>query len=273
MALPATFRARNALLILVVGVPSVLFGQDATPSVDPPLKSAPKEFAIDEWRIWTSPFKRQSYGSHGFKKYVVPFVLVTGALIATDRKITQALPNSADQIKWSGRVSQIGGVYGVAGITVSTFLAGKLADDNRLKESGLLGLEALGHAQIAVFAFKEMTNRQRPTDSDRRGGFWEGGTSFPSGHAASAFSVATVFAYEYHDHVAVPIVAYSLASLVAASRVSADRHWVSDVVAGSALGFLMGRFTYKRRHGAEGHAGVVPMMTFANGGPSLSWSF
>jgi len=262
----------SALLTAMICMPKVR-AQSQTAADDLSLKSVPKQFLRDEARIWTSPFRRHSYTANGFKKYVVPFVLVTGALIATDRKVTNALPNSADQLKWSGRISQIGSAYGLAGISGSAYLAGKFIHDDHLRETGLLSLEALGHSQIAVFALKEITNRERPLDNGKRGGFWEGGTSFPSGHSAGAFAVATVFAYEYQDRPVVPIAAYSLATLVAASRVGADKHWVSDIVAGGSLGFLMGRFTYKRRHSAGHSARLMPAITFSRTAPALSWAF
>jgi len=88
-------------------------------------------------------------------------------------------------------------------------------------------------------------------DNDQKGGFWKGGNSFPSGHATSSFSVATVFAYEYRDHIAVPITAYALASAVSVSRLSARQHWFSDIFVGGATGFLLGRYVYKKHHDPE----------------------
>jgi membrane-associated phospholipid phosphatase len=116
--------------------------------------------------------------------------------------------------------------------------------------------------------------------NDQRGGFWKGGDSFPSGHATTSFAVATVFAYEYRDHIAVPITAYSLATLVAASRMSAQRHWVSDVFVGSSLGFLLGRFVYKQHHDpnlpgspVQRQSRLVPQLGFGAGTLNLSWKF
>ena len=115
---------------------------------------------------------------------------------------------------------------------------------------------------------------------DHRAGFWGGGTSFPSGHATSAFAVATVFAYEYRDHLAVPVAAYSLASLVAVSRVGARRHWLSDVFAGGSMGFMLGRHTYRRRHNTSLPGAnvsfatkLLPDVGFTRTGPGLTWSF
>ncbi len=224
------------------------------PASDPPpvkLSSLPKQFLSDEWRMWTGPFRASSQRAHTLKKYAVPLALVSAVLIATDNRTGRVLPNTTDQAIWSGRVSQLGASYSLAGMSLGTYLVGKIAGNNHAKKTGILALEALGHTQVATFAIKQATNRERPLDHDGRGGFWEGGNSFPSGHSGGAFAVATVFAYEYRDRPAIPIVAYSLATAVAASRLSARRHWVSDIAVGGSLGFLIGRFTYKRNHNSQ----------------------
>lgn len=212
------------------------------------ISTLPRRFASDEWRLWSGPFRKGPQRAQAIKKYVVPFALLSGALIASDRQTGRMMPNTRDQIVWSGRVSQLGASYSLGGMAGGAYLVGKITRNDRLRSAGLLGLEALGHTQIAVFAFKQATNRERPLDHDGKGRFWEGGNSFPSGHAAGAFAVATVFASEYHDRPAIPIAAYSLAAAVAASRVGARRHWVSDIVVGGSLGFLIGKFTYRRNH-------------------------
>ena len=241
-------RFNNVVVAGLFGVclVSTLAAQQPPPDVQ--IKTLPRRFVADEWRIWSSPFRPHNYNSHTVRKYVVPFVILSAALIATDRKTGDLLPNTTDQTVWSGRVSQLGAAYSLAGMAGGSFLVGQLGGNDHLREAGLLGLEALGHTQVVVFAFKQITNRQRPLDQDGKGSFWEGGTSFPSGHAASAFSLATVFAYEYSDHLAAPITAYSAATLISLSRLGARRHWVSDIVVGGSLGFLIGRFTYKRNH-------------------------
>ncbi len=242
------------------------------------LRTMPRRFMADEWQMWTSPFRSTPQRAHTIKKYVIPFVLISGALIATDRQTGRLLPNTTDQTIWSGRVSQLGASYSLAGMSLGTYAVGRLAGNDHAKEAGLLSLEALGHTQIAVLAFKQATNRQRPLDQDGRGSFWEGGNSFPSGHAASSFAVATVFAYEYRDRLVIPIVAYSLATAISGSRLSARRHWVSDIAVGGSLGFLIGRFTYKRNHNPNlpgspvGRAArLIPQVGIGDSGILLSW--
>ncbi|MBY0504786.1 MAG: phosphatase PAP2 family protein [Bryobacteraceae bacterium] len=237
------------------------------------VRTLPKRFAADEWKILSSPFRPSSYNAQRVTRYIVPFALVTGALIATDRRSGAALPNTQDQRVWSGRVSQLGAWYSLTGISGATYLAGRFTGNGRAQETGLLALEALGHAQVSVFAIKQLTNRERPQD-DAKGRFWQGGTSFPSGHSAGAFAVATVFAHEYQGHRAVPVVAYSLATAVSLSRVGAQKHWPSDIFVGGTIGYLMGRTTFKRHHQDSLRGSrLMPQVGMVRGGAALHWKF
>jgi len=84
-----------------------------------------------------------------------------------------------------------------------------------------------------VEALKKLTHRSRP----------EGGKfSFPSGHAAAAFAEASAFA-SYYPHLRVPL--YAWATGVAASRVYLGRHYLTDVVVGSALGIWVAKKVHK----------------------------
>jgi hypothetical protein len=265
-------RFKHGLLVVIVGLCSTFpISAQETPVQDSSIPSQQKpdadnptnqsqpatqkkeslirRFSYDEYRLWTSPFRAGNYDSHMMRKYGLPFLLISGALIATDHKTADLLPNTQDQTTWSGRVSQLGAAYSLAGFSGATYLIGKATKNEHKKEAGILSLEALGHAQLLALGIKAITQRERPLDENPSGtGFWKGGDAFPSGHATSSFAVATVFAYEYRDHIAVPITAYSLASLISASRLSARRHWASDIFVGGSLGFLVGRYVYKHHH-------------------------
>ena len=82
-----------------------------------------------------------------------------------------------------------------------------------------------------ISAMKLATHRQRPDGSDHR--------AFPSAHAASFFMIAAVTGRYYGKTAG--IIGYVVASYVAVSRLAKDVHWTSDVVAGSALGYMVGR--------------------------------
>ena len=73
-------------------------------------------------------------------------------------------------------------------------------------------------------------------------------SSFPSGHATVAFAAATVYAMEYRKTVWVPIVAYSVASLISISRITENKHWTTDVLVGTILGYLTGRHIVDNYH-------------------------
>jgi membrane-associated phospholipid phosphatase len=250
-------------------------------SPDRERRSFVRTFVSDEWRMWTSPFRRSSYSSSAApNKYVMPFALIGAALIATDHRTSEAASNSEQERVWSGRVSQIGAAYTLAGGSGTMFLIGKLAGDEHAAETGWLALQALAHAETIGFGLKQVTNRARPVQKGGGVGFWKGGDSFPSGHATNSFAVATVFAYEYRDHIAVPITAYSLAGLVSASRVTGRKHWLSDVFVGGSTGFLVGRYVYKQHHDPRlsGHSGkraraarFIPVFGFGPQGPALMW--
>jgi membrane-associated phospholipid phosphatase len=63
--------------------------------------------------------------------------------------------------------------------------------------------------------------------------------SLPSGHASTAFALATVTRKHYGAKAG--FVAYGIAAGIGLSRIESSRHHLSDVVAGAALGTIVGR--------------------------------
>jgi membrane-associated phospholipid phosphatase len=118
-----------------------------------------------------------------------------------------------------------------------------------LRETGLLTAEALIDSGIVVTALKTVSQRQRPPVDDSSGEFFDGGRSFPSGHASAAWSVATVIAHEYgHRRPLVQVAAYATASAVSLSRFTGRNHFLSDILVGSAIGYATGRYVYHKHH-------------------------
>ena len=104
------------------------------------------------------------------------------------------------------------------------------------------GMEALAFSTVVAQALKYSIARERPATTDDPYSFNKSrangnGLSMPSGHSQAAWSVLSVVALEYQDVPGVTPVAFGAAALCAMSRVYDNRHWTSDVFAGSALGF------------------------------------
>jgi hypothetical protein len=128
---------------------------------------------------------------------------------------------------------------------------GHVRHNEHWSETGFLAGEAALNSLVAVEAFKYSMRRERPYQGDGTGPFFQsGGTSFPSEHAAAAWSVAGVIAHEYPSPF-MKIMAYGLASLVDYSRIRGHQHFPSDVFVGSVMGNLIAQNIYTRHHDPE----------------------
>lgn len=88
-----------------------------------------------------------------------------------------------------------------------------------------------------VFALKGIIHKTRPDASDK--------TSFPSGHTAEAFTTATFLSEEFGERYKwVPYLSYSIASSVGVLRVMNNKHYLSDVLVGAAIGYLSTKVAY-----------------------------
>jgi len=188
-------------------------------------------------------------------RYLVPLGLGTAGLIATDQQTGDEVAESTRPLSASRFISHAGSAYGVGAVAATFYIAGRAGHNMRARETGILGAEALIDSAIVVNVVKEITQRTRPTGGKSRSDFFDGGTSFPSGHSIEAWSLATIIANEYHDHTAVQIAAYGIASAVSVARFTGRNHYLSDVLVGSALGYGIGRYVYHAHHRKSSDAG------------------
>jgi membrane-associated phospholipid phosphatase len=125
----------------------------------------------------------------------------------------------------------LGQSYTLFPIAAVVYAIGRGKDEPKVSHVGMDLIRALAISEGLTQALKYSTRRERPDGS--------GATSFPSGHAADTFAFATALERHLGWRFAVP--GYMFASYVAASRLPANRHWLSDVVFGSAVGIIAGR--------------------------------
>jgi membrane-associated phospholipid phosphatase len=162
-------------------------------------------------------------------------------------------------------VTNFGGLY-EAYTLAALGSYGFIFKKDKIKTTTLLATQAYLTTGALENVFKLLSGRQRPSYYDPNaveqepkfhGPFYKfvsdtGGqrtnSSFPSGHTAVAFAAATVFAMEYKDRPLIPIIAYSAASLIGVSRITENKHWMTDVLVGAVLGLLSGRQVVNNYH-------------------------
>jgi membrane-associated phospholipid phosphatase len=138
----------------------------------------------------------------------------------------------------------------------------------REERVGREAIEALAFSGAVSQGLKYATGRRRPTDGNDDPWSWgdshgnADGLSFPSGHAQASWSVLTVVALEYRHVPGAEPLAFGLAGACALSRLYDNRHWASDVVAGSLLGLASGWAIVKWNHGRDVQAAVPPGLSF-----------
>ena len=114
------------------------------------------------------------------------------------------------------------------------------------KDTAKMALSALVNAGIMTGGMKALAGRARPIVSDEGEfagpGAGKGYASFPSGHTASAFAVATVLA---NRHPKQKWLYYGLATAVGLARIRKSAHFPSDVLVGAGIGVYMGNKAIK----------------------------
>src|SRR5687767_2090530 len=147
-----------------------------------------------------------------------------------------------------------------------TWIAAALGDeDDGRREAGAM-LEAAALSGAAGLALKELAQRERPYTTADADAWGEDGDSFPSSHAAVAFAIGTVLAESGNDRVRWlrRTLGYGLAVGTAYARMDHDAHWLSDTVAGAALGIATARFVMKQRQDGDAR-GRLTLEPFADG--------
>lgn len=150
-----------------------------------------------------------------------------------------------------------GGVLVQTGAAFGFYSVAKMAGSNEFAAVGADLVRSQVLSQAIVQAGKFATRRSRPDGSNSH--------SLPSGHTASAFATATVLQQHFGWKMGIP--AYGFGAYVAASRMSANKHHLSDVLLGAAVGVAAGRTVTIGSGRARFDLGVAPaaggaMITF-----------
>jgi membrane-associated phospholipid phosphatase len=204
-----------------------------------------KDFLEDQRQIWTSPVRLRFSDAD----WLVPVGGFAAGLFVTDRDVSTHLSSDPKTISHYKTLSTAG-VAALVGGAAGMWLLSYPNHKEHWRETGFLAGEAALNSLVAVEALKYSLRRERPFQGDGSGPFFHGGTSFPSEHAAAAWSVASVIAHEYPGPLP-KIVAYGLASFVSYSRIRGRQHFNSDVFIGGMIGQMIAQDVYSRHHDPE----------------------
>lgn len=202
-------------------------------------------FLKDQEGIWTGPAKMRLEDAN----WMLPLAGLSAALFATDSSFHQSQSSAPATLQRYKTISTAGVAAlagGAGGMWLLSFHTRGGLDNEHWRETGFLAGEATLNSLLLVEAMKYSLRRQRPYEESGGGAFFQsGGTSFPSEHAAAAWSIAGVVAHEYPGPLT-KIAAYGLATVVSFARERASQHFPSDVLIGGLAGYVISQSIYSR---------------------------
>ena len=218
-------------------------------------RSLPKAFFQDQKAIWWVFPGQLARGQHWLPTLGITGV-TAGLLVADPHAMPYFRSHARNWDDVNDTFASPITTAEVVALPASLMVAGYARHDAYQVDSALLAGEAYADSAIVDLGIKAVTRRKRPSDVAPTGNFNDTffaggkspfkGSSFPSGHAAGAFAVATVVASRYHTHRWVPWVVYGFATAISFSRVSTLSHFPSDVFLGAALGYTITRYQVLR---------------------------
>jgi membrane-associated phospholipid phosphatase len=227
------------------------------------LKSLPRNLFVDQKNFWLTPL----HTSESQLNWIVPLGFAGAALLASDTAIEKHVPTNPSTVSHAATASNAG-LAALAGVAGGMYLWGRGTHNDDWRETGLLageaGIDAFADAELFSYAF----GRKRPFTGSGEGHFFQGGTSFPSDHAAVSWAIASVIAHEYPGPLT-ELLAYGTAAGVDAARWVGHKHFAGDVAIGSALGWYIGQQVF-RNHSRYSNAEIAKWGTFSKGDEDAS---
>jgi membrane-associated phospholipid phosphatase len=220
------------------------------PNAEVSWKTLPIHILHDQKYVWLFPVDLAK-GHHLVPTLAI--VGVTAGLIVADAHDEPYFARTTDFNRFNETFNGTFSGAFIGAVPATLYLFGVVRHDSYAEQTALLAGEAYVDSAIPHVVIKVISRRYRPSALPPNGSFSDTffrsstsvfgkGSSFPSGHAAGAFSVATVIARRYGDHKWVPWAAYGIAGLLSFSRVPDRAHFPSDVFLGAALGYAITRY-------------------------------
>lgn len=160
----------------------------------------------------------------------------------------------------------------VAAVLATALYAGYTQDRWGRRETWSM-LEAAGLGGATSYALKFAMSRERPGDTNDVNAWRQGGDSFPSLHVTAAFAIGGVLAESGNDRYRWIRrgLGYGIGAATAYSRLKHNAHWLSDTVAGAAVGLAAAQFAVHRNQAADRKSTGSIMLMPTDGGILLAY--
>ena len=211
------------------------------------VSGTPRNILRDQAAIWTSPVRFRM----GDLEWFVPLAAATGAAIATDQSAMTHVVSKNPSFNQKNIDASNVMIGGFIAAPVALYGYGHFRESPHAREAGILSAEAMIDGVVVEQGMKLIFWRERPALNNAGGSFFKSDagidSSFPSSHSVVAWSAAAVLAGEYPSRWT-QLFIYSAATGVSLTRVMGQQHFPSDVLVGSAAGWLVGRYVFRKHH-------------------------
>jgi len=200
-------------------------------------------------------------------------LLVIGASHAFDGKVRDHFAKGSNAVLNGKDPNSVRDAIPAAALVAGTFAYAILIGDSAGRTETYTMLEAAAFSSVTAEALKFAAGRERPNESTLVNRWRAGGSSFPSVHVSAAFAIGTVLAESGNDEYRWirRILGYGVATATMYARLHDNVHWLSDTVAGAAIGISTAHFTMNRRE-QRAHSGEWSIAPTEHGGAMLSYT-
>lgn len=181
---------------------------------------------------------------------IIKSVTITGLSFTIDKKVKKFSQDQKFRSPFLNNLTKIDKYFGTgkSAIIVSggTLLIGLVTNDDNITNAGIMLTESLFFSNIITQSLKMILGRERPNETDNNFHFigpnlrYDKFQALPSGHSTTAFAICTVVA-GLTDNCYLKALCYSPAIITSFARIYNNRHWLSDVILSSLIGYYTGQ--------------------------------
>ena len=196
---------------------------------------------------------------------------VTGAALLVEESLFEH--SEKHRSGFGDALERVGDIYGTplftGPVSLATYGAGQLFHSPKVRDTGLMMVEALLLAGFVQQPLRIAVGRARPLTGEGHLTFDPFNVAneyaaFISGHTWSAMAVSTIVSRQVGNPW-VSVLAYSLAGVTAGSRLYAGKHWLSDVIIGGAAGYYTSTTIWNWHKARSGAGSRLSILLLPNG--------